>query len=137
MRPFFGTSSLIPDLFSRNFVGWAMSDSMAQQDPTLAALHTALGWRDPPPGLTRHSDRGSQFAAHDYRTVLAARGITVSMSRKGDCRDNAPMERANGTVKVECVHGVHFNTRAEKDRPRTPAKGSAARDPLLAIVVFD
>ena len=104
--------ALILDLFSRKFVGWALSDSMAQ-DLTLQALHMALGWRDPPEGLTHHSDRGSQYAAHDYRNVLAARGITVSMSRKGDCWDNAPMESANGTVKVECVHGVGFKTRAE------------------------
>jgi len=104
--------ALILDLFSRKFVGWAMSDSMAQ-DLTLEALHMALGWRDPPDGLMHHSDRGSQYAAHDYRNVLDARGITVSMSRKGDCWDNAPMESANGTVKVECVHGAEFKTRAE------------------------
>lgn len=104
--------ALILDLFSRKFVGWAMSDSMPQE-LTLAALAMALGWRDPPAGLTHHSDRGSQYAAGDYRKVLAARGITVSMSRKGDCWDNAPMESANGTVKVECVHGAGFKTRAE------------------------
>jgi transposase InsO family protein len=104
--------ALILDLFSRKFVGWAVSDSMAQ-DLTLEALHMALGWRDPPDGLVHHSDRGSQYAAGDYRKVLAARGITVSMSRKGDCWDNAPMESANGTVKVECVHGAQFKTRAE------------------------
>jgi transposase InsO family protein len=104
--------ALILDLFSRKFVGWAMSESMPQELP-LAALQMALGWRDPPAGLTHHSDRGSQYAAGDYRKVLAARGITVSMSRKGDCWDNAPMESANGTVKVECVHGARFKTRAE------------------------
>ncbi|WP_374692469.1 integrase core domain-containing protein [Accumulibacter sp.] len=60
-----------------------------------------------------HLDRGSQYAASDYRKVLQARGITVSLSRKGDCWDNAPMESANGTVKAECVHGEHFRTRAE------------------------
>jgi transposase InsO family protein len=104
--------ALILDLFSRKFVGWAMSDSMAQE-LTLEALAMALGWRDPPAGLMHHTDRGSQYAAGEYRKVLAARGITVSMSRKGDCWDNAPMEAANGTVKVECVHGVHFETRVE------------------------
>jgi transposase InsO family protein len=104
--------ALILDLFSRKFVGWAMSDSMPQE-LTLAALQMSLGWRDPPAGLTHHSDRGSQYAAGDYRKVLAARGITVSMSRKGDCWDNAPMESANGTLKVECVHGAQFKTRAE------------------------
>ena len=50
------------------------------------------------------------------RKMLAARGITVSISRRGDCRDNAPMESANGTVKVECVHGENFETRAEAAR---------------------
>jgi putative transposase len=104
--------ALVLDLYSRKFVGWAMSESMPQE-LTLPALHMALGWRDPPAGLLHHSDRGSQYAAGEYRKVLAARGITVSMSRKGDCWDNAPMESANGTVKVECVHGVHFKTRAE------------------------
>ena len=79
-------------------------------------------------------DRGSQYAAGAYRQVLQSLGITVSMSRKGDCRENersdvsrvdrregearhnAPMESINGTVKVECVHGEHFQTRAEARR---------------------
>ena len=104
--------ALVLDLFSRKRVGWAMSDTMPQE-LTLAALRVALGWRDPAPGLVHHSDRGSQYAAEDYRKVLQARGITVSMSRKGNCWDNAPMESVNGTVKVECVHGEHFRTRAE------------------------
>ncbi|PZR70601.1 MAG: IS3 family transposase [Stutzerimonas stutzeri] len=104
--------ALILDLFSRKLVGWAMSDAMPQE-LTLEALHMALGWRDPPDGLTHHSDRGSQYAANGYRGVLAARGITVSMSRTGNCWDNAPMESVNGTVKVECVHGAQFKTRAE------------------------
>jgi putative transposase len=104
--------ALILDMFSRKFVGWAMRESMPQE-LTLEALYMALGWRDPPQALMHHSDRGSQYAGHDYREVLAARGITVSMSRKGDCWDNAPMESANGTVKVECVHGGKFKTRAE------------------------
>jgi putative transposase len=104
--------ALVLDLFSRKLVGWAMSATMPQE-LTLAALRGALGWRDPLPGLVHHSDRGAQYAAKDYRAVLQARGITVSMSRKGDCWDNAPMESANGTVKVECVHGEHFRTRAD------------------------
>lgn len=104
--------ALVLDLFARKIVGWAMSDTMPQE-LTLAALQVALGWRDPDPGLVHHSDRGSQYAAHDYRKVLKARGITVSMSRKADCWDNSPMESANGTIKVECVHGEHFRSRAE------------------------
>ena len=107
--------ALVLDLFARKIVGWAMSQTMPQE-LTLAALRVALGWRDPDPGLVHHSDRGSQYAANDYRDVLKARGITVSMSRKGDCWDNAPMESANGTVKVECVNDEHFKTRAEAER---------------------
>lgn len=83
---------------------------------TLAALAMAPGWRDPPAGLTHQFDRGSQYAAGDYRKVLAARGITVSMNRKGDCRHNAPMASANGAVQVECVHGAQFKTRAAAAR---------------------
>ena len=107
--------ALVLDLFARKIVGWSMSETMPQE-LTLAALRIALGWRDPDPGLVHHSDRGSQYAANDYRAVLKARGITVSMSRKGDCWDNAPMESANGTVKVECIHDEHFTTRAEAEQ---------------------
>lgn len=106
--------ALVLDLFSRKLVGWAMSDTMPQA-LTQAALQMALGWRRPLAGLVHHSDRGSQYAANDYRAELAARGITVSMSRQGDCWDNAPMESANGTVKVECAHGANFETRRQAE----------------------
>jgi transposase InsO family protein len=104
--------ALVLDVFSRKLVGWAMSESMAQP-LTLQALRMALGWRDPAPGLVHHSDQGLQYAGFPYRRLLAERGIVVSMSRKGDCWDNAPMESANATVKIECVHGAKFKTRAE------------------------
>ena len=104
--------ALVLDLYARKLVGWAMSKTMPQE-LTLRALDVALGWRDPEAGLVHHSDRGSQYAAKDYRKKLKARGITVSMSRKGDCWDNAPMESVNGTLKVECVHDEHFVTRAQ------------------------
>lgn len=104
--------ALVLDLYARKLVGWAMSETMPQE-LTLNALNVALGWRDPAAGLTHHSDRGSQYAAKDYRRKLEALGITVSMSRKGDCWDNAPMESANGTLKVECVNDVQFETREE------------------------
>jgi putative transposase len=102
--------ALVLDLYARKLVGWAMSKTMPQE-LTLCALDMALGWREPDAGLVHHSDRGSQYAANDYRKKLKARGITVSMSRKGDCWDNAPMESVNATLKVECVHDVHFETR--------------------------
>jgi putative transposase len=82
----------------------------------LVASRVALGWREPYPGLVHHSDRGSQYPANDCRAVLKVRGIMVSMSRKGACWDNAPMESANGTVKVECVNDEHFKTRAKAER---------------------
>ena len=104
--------ALVLDLYARKLVGWAMSETMPQE-LTLCALDVALGWRDPDAGLLHHSDRGSQYAAKDYQKKLKARGITVSMSRKGDCWDNAPMESVNGTIKVECVRDVHFETRAQ------------------------
>ena len=104
--------ALVLDLYARKLVGWAMSETMPQE-LTLCALDVALGWRDPAPGLVHHSDRGSQYAAKDYRKKLKARGITVSMSRKGDCWDNAPMESVNGTLKVECVHDERFETREQ------------------------
>ena len=107
--------AFVLDLFARKLIGWAMSEAMPQ-DLTIEALKVALGWRDPPRGMIHHSDRGSQYAAKDYRKLLKARGITVSMSRKGDCWDNAPMESVNGTFKVECVHGEHFKTRAQAKR---------------------
>jgi putative transposase len=78
--------ALVLDLFARKLVGWAMSETMPQE-LTLRALDVALGLRDPDAGLVHHSDRGSQYAAKTYRNKLKARGIKVSMSRKGDCWD--------------------------------------------------
>ena len=102
--------AFVEDLFSRKIVGWGMDEEMPQE-LTQTALHMALGLRAPGPGLVHHSDRGSQYAANNYRAILAARGIVVSMSRRGDCWDNAPMESFNGTIKVECVYPTHFATR--------------------------
>ena len=107
--------ALVLDLYARKLVGWAMSETMPLE-LTLQALELALGWRDTEEGMLHHSDRGSQYAANDYREKLEALGITVSMSRKGDCWDNAPMESVNGTLKVECVNDVHFETREQARR---------------------
>jgi len=104
--------ALVLDLYAPKLVGWAMSETMPQE-LTLQALEVALGWRDPHAGLVHHSDRGSQYAANDYRDKLEALGITVSMSGKGECWDNAPMESVNGTLKVECVNDEHFETREQ------------------------
>ncbi len=103
--------ALVMDLFSRKFVGWAL-EAFVDTRITLAALRMALGRRQPEASLVHHSDRGVQYAAADYRAVLEERGITLSMSRKGNCYDNAPMESANGTLKTERVYGQRYQTRA-------------------------
>ena len=100
----------ILDLFSRKVVGWAMSETMPQE-LTLAALNMAITNRNPGPGLLHHSDRGSQYAAHAYRRVLDEHGMRCSMSRKGNCWDNAPMESFFGSLKTELDGDRPFNTR--------------------------
>jgi putative transposase len=95
--------AVILDLFTRKLVGWAMREHM-RVDLTRAALTMAIQRRRPGPGLVHHSDRGSQYAAGDYRKILQAATITQSMSRKGNRWDNAPMESFFGTLKTERVH---------------------------------
>ena len=101
----------ILDLFSRKIVGWAMS---ACCDATLVqnALHMALSQRQTQANLLHHSDRGSQYAAHSYQALLTHHHITVSMSRKGNCYDNAVMESFFHTLKAECVDLHVFPSRA-------------------------
>jgi putative transposase len=73
----------------------------------------ALAQRQPDTGLVHHSDRGSQYTSHAYRTLLASWGIQVSMSRKGDCFDNAMMESFNATLKGECTDRCSWSSRAQ------------------------
>jgi len=107
--------AFVKDLFAGKIVGWAMGQAISGH-LTLAALRMALGLRLPSSGLMHHSDRGSQYAANDYRALLRARGIAVSMSRSGNCWDNAPMESFNGTLKVECIYQHRFATRDQARR---------------------
>jgi transposase InsO family protein len=102
----------VMDLFSRKIVGWAMRDHL-RTDLASSALTMALQRQRPAVGLIHHSDRGVQYAAHDYRGALAAAGITASMSRRADCFDNAPMESFFHTLKTELVHHRQYATRAE------------------------
>jgi len=104
--------SVILDLYSRRVVGWAMGERI-DQALTLRAMDMALKACEPGPGLIHHSDRGSQYAANDYRKLLHARGITCSMSRKGNCWDNAVAESFFATLKVEFIHETLFRTRAQ------------------------
>ena len=103
--------AVILDLYSRGIVGWAMSERITRQ-LTLDALGMALARRRPPPGLLHHSDRGSQYASGDYQTALGRQGIVGSMSRRGDCWDNAVAESFFATLKVELVHEALWPTRA-------------------------
>ena len=98
------------DLFSRRIVGWAMS---ARCDARLVqnALLMALSQRQPQADLLHHSDRGSQYAAHAYQALLAQHHITISMSRKANCYDNAVMESFFHTLKSECVDLHVFRSR--------------------------
>ncbi len=100
------------DLFSRKIVGWAMAEHLGHE-LALAALDMAIANRRPAPGLVHHSDRGVQYAAHGYRRRLQAQGMLCSMSRKGDCWDNAPMESFFATLKGELVEQRDYLTRAE------------------------
>lgn len=93
-------------------VGWAIRDTLAQE-LTLAALRMAITRRRPGPGLLHHADRGSQYAAYDYRRLLAKHGMRCSMSRKGDCWDNAPMESFFGSLKTELGEDGPFPTRQD------------------------
>jgi putative transposase len=102
--------AVILDLFTRKVVGWAMRDHM-RAELAIAALTMAIQRRRPTPGLMHHSDRGSQYAAGDYRKILKAATITQSMSRKGNCWDNAPMESFFGTLKTELVHQCDYPDR--------------------------
>jgi len=104
--------ALVMDLFSRKLVGRAI-ETFVDSRLTLAAWRMALGRRHPDASLVHHSDRGVQYAATAYRAVLESRGITLSMSRKGNCYDNAPMESANGTIKTERVYAQRYQRRAE------------------------
>ncbi len=98
------------DLYSRRIVGWSIAQTLATELP-LAALCMALSWRGTP--LLHHSDRGSQYASKDYGDLLELYGITGSMSRKGNCYDNATQESFYHTLKTEHVFHTHYQNLEE------------------------
>jgi transposase InsO family protein len=102
----------ILDLFSRRVVGFAMSERI-DRALVLEALRAAVGRRVPNPGLLHHSDRGSQYASGDYQDALDNLGVVCSMSRKGNCWDNAVAESFFATLKTECVYPRRFATKRE------------------------
>ena len=102
--------AVLLDLYSRRVVGWALSEHN-DEALTLSALQMALDQRRPAHGLIHHSDRGSTYASGEYQDVLARHGIVPSMSRKGDCWDNAVVESFFSTLDFECAQGQPFSTR--------------------------
>ena len=104
----------VKDVFTCQIVGYAMSDRM-KPELTGRALFRAVQQQRPAAGTIHHSDRGSQYCAEEYQTILKQFGFRVSMSRKGNCFDNAPMESFWGSLKTELVHHRNFATRAEAE----------------------
>jgi transposase InsO family protein len=102
----------VEDMATREIVGWSMADHLRAGLCT-DALVMALQRCRPPRGLVHHSDRGVQYASEPYRQVLERHGIRQSMSRKGNCLDNAPMESFFASLKKEQIHHVRFRTREE------------------------
>ena len=105
--------AVVLDLFSRRIVGWAMDSRMDTESLPLRALHMALYGRAPGQGLIHHSDRGCQYTSQTYRDTLRARAIVCSMSRRGDCWDNAVAESFFATLKLELIHRQIFRTRED------------------------
>jgi putative transposase len=102
----------IKDMATREIVGWSMADHL-RTELCIDALVMALQRHSPSAGLIHHSDRGGQYAAEPYRAILERHGFVQSMSRRGNCLDNAPMESVFAALKVEHVHRCRFRTRAE------------------------
>jgi len=102
----------VEDLYSRQIVGWSMSERITSR-LVVDALEMAIMRRLPGEGLVAHSDRGSQYASDHYQRLLERHEITCSMSRRGNCWDNAPMESFFASLKKELVHHEDYQTRAE------------------------
>lgn len=102
----------VKDVFTCELVGYSMGARMTQ-GLTAQALWNAVSYKRPAPGLIHHSDRGSQYCADSYRALLDQFGMKASMSRKGNCYDNAPMESFWGSLKNELIYHRRFETRAD------------------------
>ena len=103
--------AVVMDLYSRMVVGWAISERMTSK-LVIDALQMALWRRKPPQGLIVHSDRGSQYCSHAYQALFVTHGFVCSMSKRGDCFDNAAMKSWNHSFKIEAIHGETLTTRA-------------------------
>ncbi len=110
--------AVLLDLYSRRVVGWAMSERN-DEALTLAALQMAIDQRQPEPGLIHHSDRGTTYASGTYQDVLDQNDMICSMSRKGDCWDNAVVESFFSTLDIECGNQQAFSSRSDARREVT------------------
>jgi putative transposase len=106
------------DLFTADIVGYAMGERLTR-NLVSQSLFKAVAAKRPAKGLIHHSDRGSQYCSYEYRNILERFGLKASMSRKGNCYDNAPMESFWGTLKQELVHHRRYRTRQEAIRDIT------------------
>ena len=104
--------AVVIDLYARRVVGWALADQVSEQ-LALKALRMALHRRRPQPGLLHHSDRGGPYAGSEYVALLEAHGVVRSMSRAGDCWDNAVVERFFGSLKRERTYFSNYQTRQQ------------------------
>ncbi|WP_207707135.1 IS3 family transposase [Heliorestis acidaminivorans] len=102
----------VKDLYHKEIVGWAMNSTMTRE-LVIEALQNAINKHRPHEGLIHHSDRGSQYCSRDYQALLAKHNMRPSMSRKGNCYDNAPAESFFGTIKSEMIYLHKFKTRKE------------------------
>ncbi len=105
----------IKDLFAGEIVGRSFGARMTTE-LVVRAFEQAVSARRPAPGLIHHSDRGSQYCSHKYQGLLASHGMRASMSRKGNCYDNAPVESFWGTLKTELVHHRRYRSHSEAER---------------------
>lgn len=107
--------AVIIELYSRKVVGWSMNKSISKQ-LVINALDMAVKKRKPPKGLIFHSDRGSQYASYDFQQALWKNGISSSMSRKGDCWDNAVAESFFSILKTELIYHNEYQNRRQAKR---------------------
>ena len=104
--------AVVLDLFSRRVVGWSMAPNL-ERTLVIDALKMAITARNPLEGLVHHSDRGSQYASYDYQKLLQKSKMVTSMSRRGNCYDNAPTESWFATLKRELVYRTYYTTYAQ------------------------
>ena len=107
--------AVVMDLYSRRIIGWAMGSRMSDR-LTIRALESAVDCRQPKTGILHHSDQGTQYSSHAYQATVKRHGMTVSMSRQGDCYDNAVVESFFHTLKTEHIPFQKYKTRAEARR---------------------